>query len=210
MHKSNAGRPKKFQDCPYCHEPYGARELRKHKAICVKGRKPKPLARQIAEGDPRHRGKQKLERQLALEPNTTRGLPPAPEHLTERARDAWDFWVAELKDMKLDRRPDAMALEGACINYARAVQADLLVQLEGLMVEDSYLDDSGERIVTRRKYHPAVTVSNAAWRQVRAFCSEFGFSPVSRTRLAIEKEDAAEMDLMKLLSQPRQPKAVVQ
>lgn len=112
----------------------------------------------------------------------------------------------ELREMKLDRRPDAMMLEGACVNYARAVQADLILLREGLMVEESTIDqESGEKVVLRTKYHPAVTVSNAAWRQVRAFCSEFGLSPVSRTRLAIEREEPAE-DLMEILSKPRPPR----
>jgi P27 family predicted phage terminase small subunit len=39
-----------------------------------------------------------------------------------------------------------------------------------------------------RKKNPAVEVSHAAWRHVHKFCSEFGMSPVSRTRLAIEKK----------------------
>jgi P27 family predicted phage terminase small subunit len=173
----------------------------------VRGRKPKPTARQIAEGDPRKKGKRKLEEKLAAEPNTTRGLPACPRHLKGRARAAWTFWVAELADMGLDRRPDAMMLEGACVNYSRAVQADLIVERDGPMVEESMIDEkSGERIVLKIKYHPAITVSNAAWRQVRAFCSEFGLSPVSRTRLTIEKKDDGLEDLAKILSQPRAPR----
>jgi phage terminase small subunit len=50
-------------------------------------------------------------------------------------------------------------------------------------------------------------VSNAAWRQVRAFIGEFGFSPVSRTRLSIEQKDNGVEDLMSILSKPREPKA---
>jgi phage terminase small subunit len=39
---------------------------------------------------------------------------------------------------------------------------------------------------------------------LKAFCSEFGLSPVSRTRLAIEKPAAGEDDLLEILSQPRE------
>ena len=179
----------------------------------MRGRKPKPTALKIAEGDTRKQGVHKLEERLAAEPKTTRGLPEAPEHLSERARDAWEFWAAELKDMKLDRRPDAQMLEGCCVNYARAVQADLIIANEGIMVEEFAMvgeGDAAEPVVMKRKYHPAITVSNAAWRQVRAFCSEFGLSPVSRTRLAIERDDSPQLDLMKLLSTPRPAKTVVQ
>lgn len=109
--------------------------------------------------------------------------------------------------MNLDSRPDAMMLEGACLNYSRAVDADLIVARDGLMVEESVLNEDGEKIVLKVRCHPAITVSNAAWRQVRAFCSEFGLSPVSRTRLAVERKDRSVEDLQKLLTKPRQRNA---
>jgi P27 family predicted phage terminase small subunit len=177
----------------------------------MRGRKPKPTARQIAEGDPRKKGKNKLAEKLAAEPSATRGLPACPRHLKGRARAAWGFWTAELRDMGIDHRPDAMMLEGACANYARAVEADLIVARDGIMVEESAIDEeSKERIVLKAKYHPAITVSNAAWRQVRAFSSEFGLSPVSRTRLTLEKKDSAAEDLAAILSRPREPRPTVQ
>lgn len=109
--------------------------------------------------------------------------------------------------MGLDRRPDAQMLEGACVNYGRAVAADLIIARDGIMQEISTIDaESGEKTVIKSQYHPAITVSNAAWRQVRAFCSEFGLSPVSRTRLTIEKKDAGTEDLARLLMQPRAPR----
>jgi phage terminase small subunit len=41
---------------------------------------------------------------------------------------------------------------------------------------------------------------------MKAFCSEFGLSPVSRTRLAVDKLDDGEADLMELLGRPRAAK----
>lgn len=176
----------------------------------MRGRKPKPTARQIAEGDPRKKGKGKLREKLAAEPDAKRGLPACPRHLRGRARSAWNFWAEELASMNLDSRPDAMMLEGACVGYARAVKADLQLEKEGLTVVESTVDkESGEVIPLKVKKHPAVEVANAAWRQVRAFCSEFGLSPVSRTRLTIEKPDGKGEDLLALLSRPREPRASV-
>lgn len=173
----------------------------------MRGRKPKTTARQIAEGDPRKHGANKLQEKLAAEPMPTRGLPRCPSHLRGRARKAWKFWAEELADMKLDNRPDAMMLEGACVNYARAVDADLMIARQGITVTESIINDDDEVIVLRVKKHPAVEVSNAAWRQLRAFCSEFGLSPVSRTRLAIEKKEQPGESLASILSQPREPRA---
>jgi P27 family predicted phage terminase small subunit len=172
----------------------------------MRGRKPKPTARQIAEGDPRRKGKHKLIEKLKAEPNARRGLPGCPPHLSGRARAAWEFWAEELGVMNIDSRPDAQMLEGACVNYSRAVQADLMLAEQGITVTESKITESGEVIVLKIRKHPAVEVSNAAWRQLRAFCSEFGLSPASRTRLAIDKADQNGQELAELLSKPRPPR----
>ncbi len=171
----------------------------------MRGRKPKPIAAQIAAGDPRKRGVHVLQKLQQSQLKVAKGLPVCPRHLSGRARAAWNMWAVELAAMDLDKRPDAQMLEGACVGYQQAVQADEIVKKEGLMVEDRALKD-GVVIVLRRKAHPAIAVSRAAWSQVRSFCSEFGLSPVSRQRLAAEKPENEAEDLFSLLSQPRQPR----
>lgn len=174
----------------------------------MKGRKPKPVALQIAEGDPRKRGVHKLTELLNAEPPATKGLPPCPPHLKGRARGAWGFWAEELGKMNLDCRPDAQMLEGACVNYSRAVDADIAIAKDGITVEEATVDpESGERIVLRIRAHPAIAISNQAWRLLHRFCSEFGLSPVSRTRLTIDKKDKHGEDLATLLNRPREAKA---
>jgi P27 family predicted phage terminase small subunit len=176
----------------------------------MRGRKPKPLTQHLAEGDPSHLGKARLQEKLAAEPKPTRGLPPFPHHLSGRARTAWNFWREELEAIGLDHRSDAAMLEGACVFYARAVEADLLLQRHGLMMEQPIFNQKGEHIGTKSKSHPALAVSNSSWRPVRAFCSEFGLSPVSRTRLTLEKPDTSEAELMAILAGPREKKPDVQ
>ena len=58
-------------------------------------------------------------------------------------------------------------------------------------------------VVVDVKPHPAVRQGNQALVLLKAFCSEFGLSPVSRTRLAVDKLDDGEADLMELLGRPR-------
>jgi P27 family predicted phage terminase small subunit len=169
--------------------------------------KPKALALQVAEGDPRKIGKRKLQQRLAAEPKATHGLPSCPRHLRGRARAAWNLWREELQVMDLDSRPDAMMLEGACVNYARAVEADAAVLAEGLEIHETIYGKKGEEVGYRRKAHPLVAVSNKSWLLCKGFCSEFGLSPVSRTRLAVEKPNDEEQDLMDMLSRPRAPRA---
>ncbi len=183
----------------------------------MRGRKPKPTRQQINEGDPGKRGVNKLREKLAAEPKAARGLRECPEYLGKRARAAWAMWKEELEKMRLDCRPDGPMLEGACVNYERAVEADLVIAKSGLVVKE--FSESGVRKLRGRKpqrkprlawkrtarlrANPAIAISNAAWRQVRSFCSEFGLSPVSRTRLTIEEEGNATDDLIELLSRPR-------
>ncbi len=56
----------------------------------------------------------------------------------------------------------------------------------------------------RLKKNPWVSVRERSLLLVKTFCSEFGLSPVSRTRLSIEKRDSGEADLAALLSAPRE------
>ena len=170
----------------------------------MRGRKPKPAARQIVEGDPQKRGVHKLQERLEAEPEARRGLPDCPRHIKGRAREAWEFWVEELVAMNLDHRPDAMMLEGACVNYESAVRAYEHL-LDGEVVEEPVLSrETGEVVGYRQKKSPWVLVRDSSWQLMRSFCSEFGLSPVSRTRLALQAQEKKPEDLMELLSAPRE------
>ena len=182
----------------------------------MRGRKPRPTAQQILEGDPRKIGVHRLEQKLEAEVKVARGLPKCPPHLKGLARKAWRFWSEELAHMNLDCRPDALMLEGACISYQAAIQAYETIQTQGPLVAKRILDpETNKLVVSNVKPHPAVAQGNAALMLMKAFCSEFGLSPVSRTRLAIEKPPAEEDELMAILSHPRerkpeQPSEVIQ
>lgn len=178
----------------------------------MRGRKPKPRAQQIAEGDPRKLGKHKLAELAAAVPQPTRGTPPCPPHVSGLARKMWNFWAEQLAEMKLDYQCDAAVLEGACVNYALAVRADKVLEKKGLtveiaeLVEDGVDDDDEPKfraVVLKVQKRPEVSISNAAWMRVRSFCSEMGLSLVSRTRLSIEKADQVD-DLAALLRAPRE------
>lgn len=103
--------------------------------------------------------------------------------------------------MGLDKRPDAPMLEGACCAYGRAVQADLLLQRDGLVFSEKKRTADGKSFeVVKLRKHPAVEISARSWTLVKAFCSEFGLSPVSRTRLAIAPKQEPDDELSKMLA----------
>lgn len=176
----------------------------------MRGRKPKPNALQQSEGDPAKRGVHKLQARLEAEPKATRGLPECPRHLRGRARSAWNFWAPELESMSLDRRPDAIMLEGACVNFDSAVRASIECSKNGEVIDDPIVSrETGEVVAFRQKKSPWVSVRERSWTLVRAFCSEFGFSPASRMRLTIENKDDASAELASLLSKPRESRPAV-
>ncbi len=171
----------------------------------MKGQKPVPIQRQIAEGDRSKRGVHKLDQLLERQIKAPKGLPACPRHLRGRARAMWNLWKQELEAMGLDARCDGAMLEGACVTYARAVEADLFVAKRGAVIEEPIIGKDGNLLGYRSKAHPAVAIGNEAWRICRSLCSEFGLSPVSRTRLALDEKDlpSDEEELAKLFAAPR-------
>jgi len=171
----------------------------------MKGRKPKPAVRQIAEGDPSKRGVHKLAAKAEGEPKATRGLPPCPKHLKGVARKAWRFWAAELEGMSLNCRPDAMMLEGACVSYQTYVAMHKLIEEQKeLVARKERNPKTGQMEVVDVRAHPGLAIRDRALTQMRAFCCEFGLPPVSRARLSIEQSEGdADGDLMAIMAQPR-------
>jgi P27 family predicted phage terminase small subunit len=161
------------------------------------GRPRKPLKVRQQEGDLRKIGPRKLQALIDAEPKTRSGLPDCPSHLRGIAREIWGVWVQELEIMDMDRMPDAVMLEGACVAYQRAVQADGQIDRIGITVE-RYKEIDGEAVLLGVEPNPAIKISEAAWKQVKSFCVEFGFSPASRSRLAVQKVDKPQ-DLMSIL-----------
>jgi phage terminase small subunit len=63
---------------------------------------------------------------------------------------------------------------------------------------------TGQLEVVDVRPHPGLAIRDRALMQMRAFCSEFGLSPVSRARLFVERRESDGDDLMALLTQPRE------
>ena len=164
----------------------------------------KTTTQKIIEGDAAQRGKGVLQRRLAAEPRAQHGLPDAPEYLNERARAAWYFWREQLEIMQIDHAPDAPGLAGACAAYARAIESELLIEREGAVIKEPiYYKGTPVLAAYRTRKHPAVTVAHTSWAIMKAFCVEFGLTPLSRTRLSIEHRQDADNDVNELLRGPR-------
>jgi P27 family predicted phage terminase small subunit len=175
------------------------------------GRRPKPLSVRAAEGDLRKIGKRKLAERIKSEPVPESGYGAPPPSLSGEARTLWDLLAAQLEIMGLQKRPDCAALHGACRAYGEAIKADADVDQRGQLIDKRVWDRDAEAfIVADRKANPSVGISVKYWTIYVRFCSEFGLTPVSRTRLANVGKDgdkgSAAKELAEILSRPRMPR----
>src|SRR5438093_11519721 len=89
------------------------------------GRRPKPTAIKLLEGNP---GKRKLNHR---EPRPALGLPPCPKSLRGVARKAWGEIGSQLVLMRVMTTSDAPALELLCRAYGEYRAAADLVARKG-------------------------------------------------------------------------------
>jgi P27 family predicted phage terminase small subunit len=161
------------------------------------GPTPKPKRLKKLLGNPGH---QKLD--ATVEPTPLHGHPECPKRLKGAARCAWLHLSAQIAAMNLDFQIDSLALEGACVAYGRAVDADAVI------------DANGPTFTTPNGYvqqRPEVSIALQGWKLFSRFCSEFGFTPAARTRLSIvparkEANPWAEFEEQYPVSKPRTPR----
>jgi P27 family predicted phage terminase small subunit len=136
------------------------------------GRKPKPTAQKILEGNP---GKRTLSRN---EPKPT-GIPTCPPHLDAAAKKEWKRVSKELIAIGLLTSVDRAALAAYCSSYSRWMSAEENIQKFGMVIKSP---KSGFPI-----QNPYVSVANTALDLMRKYGTEFGLTPASRTRLSVEQ-----------------------
>jgi hypothetical protein len=120
------------------------------------------------------------------------------ENIPKHSRPLWSL-------LRAARRfaPGQLSLPTAAFPACRNCEDHSPAPLLELVNGPRPIDRSALRRAVR-DYSGMVWRPAAAWVLLKAFCSEFGLSPVSRTRLAIEKPTTGEADLVALLSQPRE------
>ena len=137
----------------------------------MRGRKPKPTALKLAQGNV---GKRRIN---ASEPKPDLGIPSCPDHLALAARIEWDRITVELSKMGLLAQADRAAIAAYCAAYGRWVEAEKVCS-KGVVYKH------GDLI----KVNPAVRVANDAMLLMHKYLSEFGLSPASRCRIHISEK----------------------
>jgi len=152
------------------------------------GRPPKPTNLKKLEGNP---GKRPLNKR---EPKTSR-VAKCPSWLTAEAKKEWNRIAPILKEMEILTAADQSALAVYCQAYADYIQAQKIIDKEGMTYE--YTNKAGvSNIVTR----PEVVIAHKNAETIRKFCVEFGLTPSSRGRIQLPDEDWKISDLEKILT----------
>lgn len=142
------------------------------------GRKPKPVALKLIDGNP---GKRRID----PTPKAPPSRPVAPASLSEEARREWAYIVPRLDEIGMLSKLDRAALEVYCESVATHRAAIVLLR-RGVLVEG----DKG-RVVK----NPAAQIVRDSATTIRMLAAEFGLTPSSRARMEFPGMDPGGLDI---------------
>ena len=137
----------------------------------LRGRKPKPTAIKVAQGNP---GKRRINRH---EPDPPVSLPDCPPHLSDEAKREWDRIAVSLNRVGLLTQVDRSTMAGYCQCYGRWVEAELkLAETPAILrMPSGYIQQS-----------PWLTIANKQLELMARYMAELGLTPASRSRIAVQ------------------------
>jgi P27 family predicted phage terminase small subunit len=140
----------------------------------MRGRRPKPTRMKVLTGNP---GKHSL---ITHEPRPEAEIPDCPLELGPVARKEWDRLALELGNLRILTQLDRAALAAYCGAYALWAEATEAIQKYGTMIKSpsGYPQQS-----------PYVAIANRQAELMMRIASEFGFTPASRSRIAMPREE---------------------
>jgi P27 family predicted phage terminase small subunit len=156
--------------------------------MATRGRKPKPTALKVLEGNP---GKRPLNKN---EPKPEKKAPRCPSWLEPEAKKEWRRMSKQLEALGVLTQVDAAAFAGYCQAYARWKEAEEFLSKHGTIFKtpSGYIQQV-----------PQVSIAQTYLKIMKDFCSEFGLTPSSRTRIVVNNKTAQSDDPMERLLQRR-------
>ena len=154
--------------------------------MAIRGRKTKPTALKVLEGNP---GKRPLNDREPVPPKATL---KCPAWLLPEAKKEWKRLVPALEAMGVLTMADLTAFEGYCQAYARWKEAEAFITQHGSIFQtpSGYVQQV-----------PQVSIAQQNLKIMQSFCSEFGLTPATRARIiaGTGSEDGASEDPMERL-----------
>ena len=154
--------------------------------MAQRGRKPKPTALKLLEGNP---GGRPLN---TNEPQPQKKAPRCPAWLEDEAKREWKRMGKVLEQMGLLTEMDMAAFAGYCQAYARWKEAEEFISQHGTIVKTP----SGYW-----QQVPQVSIAQTYLKIMNKFCEQFGLSPSARSRIVTGQGDTEEdpMELMLMM-----------
>lgn len=137
----------------------------------------KPAGLKLLEG--RGNGRDSGGRVVKTTPAYKRLAPTPPDWLDGEALEEWLRVIPELERLELVKEVDAGSLAVYCQTWAVWCEAVRQVKVEGITV----INEGGNGSI-QHAAAPAVGIMLKAGQQLRAWASEFGFTPSAETKLA--------------------------
>ena len=136
--------------------------------MAVRGRKPKPTAIKVLEGNP---GKRPLNE---LEPIPPKADLRCPTWILPEAKKEWKRLAPSLQAMGVLTMADLTAFTGYCQAYARWKEAEEFITQHGSIFRtpSGYVQQV-----------PQVSIAQQNLKIMQSFCTEFGLTPACRARI---------------------------
>jgi len=151
--------------------------------VAQRGRKPKPTAIKLLEGNP---GKRELN---LSEPKPEKKTPKCPSWLEPEAKKEWRRTAKQLEQLGVLTEIDMAAFAGYCQAYARWKEAEEFISRHGTIVKTP----SGYW-----QQVPQVSIAQTYLKIMNKCCEQFGLTPSARSRIVTDKPNESE-DPMELL-----------
>ena len=138
-----------------------------------RGRKPKPTALKILQGNP---GKRALNLE---EPDFGVGVPPKPDYFDKYASDEWDALVSILVPARVLTKGEIGILVVTCDAYSQFRQSLAFLKRKRSQSYDASSIQGGHNYKT----YPEVSQRNIARKQYQLGLAELGLTPSARTKV---------------------------
>lgn len=147
------------------------------------GRRPKPTALKLVQGNA---GKRAINKK---EPKPKREIPSCPAHLDDSGKVAWGRLSVLLDRMGVLTEADTFALERLVDCYTDILECRALIERDGRTYTTS--TSQGDTLI---KGNPAVNQLRAADAQFKSYLVEFGLTPAARSKVQATPDDDDKKD----------------
>lgn len=148
--------------------------------MTIRGRPPKPTNLKLLNGNP---GKRKISQN---EPKPKPIAPKCPKWLDKEAKREWKRLASELEKVGLLTQIDGSIFAAYCQSWSLFVAAQKAIneyQKTENKLTVTYTNTLG---ASNEVPLPEIAIAEKALKQLKAFCTEFGLTPASRTRIDVK------------------------